>query len=135
MYGTESHMNKRKWTVVVPEAGEASKKRKKKPETTDKLDNLTKNLDELKSIYKTRRELEDPLRKVHASNFDRSCCSSAKKGRAFGDSSTMASTKGGTIDNMVKNRTNIDLKKQGSETFLKSDLDVPSSGYLHTDSS
>ena len=47
----------------------------------------------------------------------------------------MASTKGGTIDNMVKNRTNIDLKKQGSETFLKSDLDVPSSGYLHTDSS
>jgi len=54
----------------------------------------------------------------------------------------MASTKCGskmtTIDfNMAKNRTNKDLKRQESEMFQKSDLDVPESrnagsGYLNT---
>jgi len=81
MFGTESHMNKRKWTVVIPETEEeqnANKKKKKMPQVTDKLDNLMKNLDELKSIYKTRRELEDPPRRVHPTNFERSCCLSAK---------------------------------------------------------
>ena len=97
MFGTKSHMMKRVNTIAVSDSDEENpdeetKKKKKKPSgPTARLDKIVENLQELKAIYRNRKEQRTSKYAGTPdlnSTFSRECC----KYSTIGNTSTMAST-------------------------------------------
>ena len=106
LFGTTSHMMKRTQTIAVTDEDEENqdeegKKKKKKPTgPTARLDKIVENLQELKAIYRNRKEERNRRYAGQTdSTFKRECC----KYSTIGGQSTMASTKESKLSHSMSN--------------------------------